>query len=144
MDLYAPAGTEVVSIEDGKVLSTGIFTSQDLVPYWNRTCQVTIAHVSGIFCRYAELRDLTVEAGAKVSGGVILGHVGEVLNLSLIGAGSPAYIRALKEQARMSMLHLEVFTSIPGPDPDYLGGNWFSPKKPAHLIDPARLLRDTF
>jgi septal ring factor EnvC (AmiA/AmiB activator) len=143
MDLYAPAGAEVVSIEDGMVLSTGIFTSPDLVPYWNRTYQVTIAHASGIFCRYAELGDLTVEAGAKVDGGGIIGHVGEVLNLSLIGAGSPAYIRALKEQARMSMLHLEVFTSAPGPDPNYLGGNWFSSRKPAHLADPARVLRDS-
>lgn len=143
MDLYAPAGTEVVSIEDGKVLSTGIFTSQDLVPYWNRTCQVTIAHVSGIFCRYAELRDLTVEAGVKVDGGGIIGHVGEVLNLSLIGAGSPVYIQELKERGRPSMLHLEVFTSAPGPDPNYLGGNWFSSRKPAHLADPARVLRDS-
>ncbi|MGA2934094.1 MAG: M23 family metallopeptidase [Methanomicrobiales archaeon] len=142
LDLYAPAGTRVVSIEDGKVLSAGIFTSPDRVPYWNRTCQVTIAHISGVFCRYAELRDVTVKAGREVDGGEIIGHVGEVLNLSLVGAGSPAYIRELKEQGRSSMLHLEAFTSAPGTDPEYQGGNWFSSRKPAHLADPARILRD--
>ena len=50
---------------------------------------------------------------AEVDGGGIIGHVGEVLNLSLIGAGSPAYIRELKERGRPNMLHLEVFTSAP-------------------------------
>ena len=142
-DLYAPAGTRVVSIEDGTVLSAGIFTSPALVPYWNRTYQVTIAHASGIYCRYAELGDLTVEGGAEVDGGGIIGHVGEVLNLSLIGRESPAYIRALKELGRPSMLHLEVFTSAPDTDPDYWGGNWFSQEKPAHLLDPADILRYT-
>jgi hypothetical protein len=143
LDLYAPAGTRVVSIEDGKVLSTGIFTSPDRVPYWNRTCQVTIAHASGVFCRYAELRDVTVQAGREVYGGEIIGHVGEVLNLSRIEAGSPPYIWKLKERGRLSMLHLEVFTSAPGPDPSYVGGNWFSSEKPAYLADPAHILRYT-
>jgi murein DD-endopeptidase MepM/ murein hydrolase activator NlpD len=143
VDLHAPAGAKVVSIEDGMVLNAGIFTSPDRVPYWNRTYQVTIAHASGIFCRYAELRDLAVEEGAEVDGGGIIGHVGEVLNLSLIGAGSPAYIRKLKAQGRPGMLHLEVFTSVPGPDRRYQGGNWFSPERPAHLLDPALVLRDS-
>lgn len=143
LDLYAPAGSRVVSIEDGTVISAGVFTSPDLVPYWNWTYQVTIAHVSGIFCRYAELGDLTAETGAFICGGGVIGHVGEVLNLPLIGAGSPPYILALKEQERSSMLHFEVFTSVPGPAPEYRGGNWFSPEKPAHLLDPALILRDT-
>ncbi|MDD1668872.1 MAG: M23 family metallopeptidase, partial [Methanomicrobiales archaeon] len=137
MDLYAPAGAEVVSVEDGVVLSAGVFTSPDLVPYWNVTYQVTISHDSGFFCRYAELGDVTIAAGARVRGGGAIGHVGEVLNLSRVGAGSPAYIRKLKEQGRPSMLHLEVFASVPGQDPRYQGGNWFSSKKPSHLADPA-------
>jgi len=142
LDLYVPPGSRVVSIEDGTVISAGVFTSPDLVPYWNRTYEVTIAHISGIFCRYAELGDLTVEAGADVSGGAVIGHVGEVLNLTLIGTGPPAYILALKEKGRSSMLHLEAFTSVPGPAPEYRGGNWFSPERPAHLVDPALILRD--
>jgi len=143
VDLYAPVGTEVVSIEDGRVLSASIFTSPDLMPYWNITYQVLIAHASGIFCRYAELGDLAVETGAVVEGGEVIGHVGVVLNLSLVGAGSPAYIRKLKERGMPSMLHFEVFATAPGEDRRYLGGNWFSQLKPVHLINPARVLKDT-
>ena len=141
LDLYAPAGSRVVSIEDGIVVSAGIFTSPDLFPYWNVTCQVTIAHESGFFCRYAELSDISVEAGAAVDGGEVIGSIGEVLNFSQVGAGSPPYIQALKETRRPSMLHLETFNSVPGPDRRYLGGNWFSPERPAGLIDPALVLR---
>ena len=92
--------------------------------------------------RYAELGDLAVETGARIEGGEVIGSVGEVLNFTLVGAGSPAYIRALKKQGRPAMLHLEVFTSVPEPDLRYGGGNWFSPEKPVHLLDPARVLRD--
>jgi murein DD-endopeptidase MepM/ murein hydrolase activator NlpD len=132
----------VVSIEDGRVISAGVFTSPRLLPYWNTTYQVTIAHASGIFCRYAELGVRTVGEGADVSGGEVIGHVGEVLNLSRIGAGAPRYIITLKEQGHASMLHLEVFTSVPGPSPEYRGGNWFSQERPPDLMDPATVLRD--
>jgi murein DD-endopeptidase MepM/ murein hydrolase activator NlpD len=142
VDLYAPPGARVVAIEEGTVISAGVFTSPDLVPYWNTTYQVTIAHTSGIYCRYAELGDLTVEAGAGVSGGTCIGHVGTVLNLSLVTAGAPPYILALREYRRASMLHFEVLTSNPGAAPEYRGGNWFSQEKPAHLVDPALVLRD--
>ncbi|HVN65841.1 MAG TPA: peptidoglycan DD-metalloendopeptidase family protein [Methanomicrobiales archaeon] len=143
VDLYAPTGSPVVAIEDGRVISAGIFTSPDLVPYWNRTYQVTLAHASGIFCRYAELGDIPVEQGASVRGGWVIGHVGEVLNLSLIGPGAPPYIRALKDQGHDSMLHLETYGLAPGTSPEYRGGNWFSRIRPAHLLDPAPFLRDT-
>jgi hypothetical protein len=132
-----------VAIESGTVISAGIFTSPELVSYWNRTCEITIAHVSGIYCRYAELGDISVEPGVSVHGGDLIGHVGRVLNLSLVGPEAPPYIRALKEQDRGSMLHLEAYGSPPGPAPEYRGGNWFSPKKPAHLLDPAPILRET-
>jgi hypothetical protein len=72
----------------------------------------------------------------------VIGHVGEVLNLPLIEEGSPPYIRTLKERGRSSMLHIEVFTSIPVPAPEYRSGNWFCQEKPAHLLDPALVLRD--
>jgi murein DD-endopeptidase MepM/ murein hydrolase activator NlpD len=142
LDLYAPAGSPVVAIEDGTVISSGVFTSPDQVPYWNRTFKVTIAHVSGIFCRYAELGDVVAEPGDPVCGGDVIGHVGKVLDLSRIGAGSPPYIRSLKELGRVSMLHLEVYDAVPGPSPDYPGGNWSTRERPARLLDPAILLGD--
>lgn len=142
VDLYAPAGSRVVAIEEGTVISAGIFTGPDLVPYWNRTYQVTVAHVSGIFCRYAELGDVAVRKGGGVEGGTLIGHVGEVLNPAMIGADSPSYIRALRDQGRTSMLHLEVFDSVPAKSLEYRGGNWFSRARPPGLVDPIRILRD--
>jgi hypothetical protein len=132
----------VVAIEDGTVISSGVFTSPDIVPYWNRTFQATIAHVSGFFCRYAELGDLAMGPGDSLAGGEVIGHVGEVLDLSRIGDTAPAYLRALREHGHASMLHLEVFGSPPPPAPEYRGGNWFSQEKPAWIIDPVRILRD--
>jgi murein DD-endopeptidase MepM/ murein hydrolase activator NlpD len=143
IDIYAPPGSRVVSVEDGKVLRAGGFTSPDLFPHWNSTVQVIINHGPGIFCRYAELQDVTVEEGSRVRGGEVIGHVGEVLNVSRISAGSPAYIRALAASGRTAMLHLEVYSSLPEPVPGYRGGNWFSPGKPPGLLDPADLVRDT-
>jgi hypothetical protein len=142
LDLYAPPGSPVAAIEDGTVLSAGVFTSPDLVPYWNRTFEVTISHHSGIFCRYAELGDISVEAGFSVRGGEVIGHVGEVLDLSRIGPEAPRYIRSLKERGHGSMLHIEAFSAAPGPAPGYLGGNWFTRERPAHLLDPALVLGD--
>jgi len=142
LDLYAPAGSAVVSIEGGNVVSTGVFTSPDGAPYWNVTYQVTIAHDSGIFCRYAELGELAVRDGVRVDGGQVIGCTGEVLNPARVGTGSPAYTRRLADLGRTSMLHLEVSASVPGPDPGYLGGNWFFAEKPAHLLDPGLVLRD--
>jgi hypothetical protein len=143
VDLYAPPGSRVTAIEDGKVISAGVFTSPELVPYWNRTYEVTISHASGIFGRYAELGDITVGEGDSLRGGGLVGHVGEVLNLPLIGPLAPPYIRSLKERGHGSMLHLEIYSSVPGPSPGYRGGNWFSRERPAHLLDPIPVLRDT-
>ncbi|MDD1666855.1 MAG: M23 family metallopeptidase, partial [Methanomicrobiales archaeon] len=143
IDLYAPAGSPVVAIGEGTVSLVSVFTSPDFVPYWNRTCEVTIAHAPGILCRYAELGDVTVDRGTRVRGGDVIGHVGQVLNLPLVGPDAPPYIRSLKERGRGSMLHLEVYASVPGQSTGYRGGNWFTREKPANLLDPALLLRDT-
>ena len=142
IDIYAPKGSRVVSIEDGTVLQTGVFTTPDLSPHWNLTAQVIIAHTSGVFCRYAELHDVTVEEGSRVHGGEVIGHIGEVLNFSRVSARSPAYIRDLMAAGRSSMLHLEVYSSAPKPVFEYQGGNWFLPRKPVHIMDPALFLRE--
>lgn len=42
IDIYAPNGSDVISIEDGKVIETGTFTSPDKNPYWNTTFYVLI------------------------------------------------------------------------------------------------------
>jgi murein DD-endopeptidase MepM/ murein hydrolase activator NlpD len=143
VDLYAPPGSPVLAIEDGRVVSAEVFTSPEFVPYWNRTFELTLAHVSGIFCRYAELGDLAVGEGDRVSGGELIGHVGVVLDPGKVGPGAPPLIRSLKERGHGSMLHFEAWSAEPVASPGYLGGNWFTRELPGHLIDPALVLLDT-
>ena len=42
VDIYAPEGSDVLSVEDGKVIDIDIFTSPDKIPYWNTTYYVLL------------------------------------------------------------------------------------------------------
>ena len=53
IDLYGPEGSSVISIEEGRVIDIGIFTSPDKAPYWNITKYVTIKGKNDYFLKYA-------------------------------------------------------------------------------------------
>jgi murein DD-endopeptidase MepM/ murein hydrolase activator NlpD len=141
IDIYAPPGSEVLSIEDGKVVDLGIFTSPDRKSYWNNTYYVVIENKSGTFSKYAELSDVKVKIGETIRAGQLLGRVGTVLNIAAINKTSPVYIQRLKKNRRHSMLHFELYTSLPKQGKEYLGGNWFRDKEPENLLDPTEYLR---
>ena len=63
IDIYAPDGSDVLSIEDGTVIDCGIFTSPDRIPYWNTTYYLLIKNETGLICKYAELGRVTVKVG---------------------------------------------------------------------------------
>lgn len=140
VDLYAPPGSPVASIEKGRVLCTGIQTDPSWRPYWQRTYFVCIRHQGGYVLRYAELGDLMVSAGESVVEGKIIGHVGEVIDVSRVDRRAPPYIRRLAAGGNCSMLHLEVYRSVPRADPRYFGGNWLESDSPLYLCDPAVVL----
>jgi len=48
IDIYAPAGSEVISIDDGTVIGMDSFTSKDKISYWNETNYVLIKN-QGLF-----------------------------------------------------------------------------------------------
>lgn len=140
VDLYAPENTEVLSIEEGVVSETGLMTSPEILPYWNPTYYVIIKNISGTFFKYGELAEGTVQKGDKVDSGQLVGYVGMVLNCAKVDESSPPYIRKLKNK-NPSMLHFELWKGKPiTSHRNYLGGNWFSEKKPENLIDPAEYL----
>ncbi len=141
IDIYAPQNTAVVAIESGTVVLVDIFTSPDLISYWNETFQIIIKGRSGLFYRYAELNDTCVKIDDDVEEGEALGHIGRVLNTDRIDSKSPVYIQQLKKQNHDCMLHLELYDSKPEKSDNYLGGNWFGKDKPNHLIDPAEMLK---
>ena len=143
IDIYAPVGSDVFSIEGGNVIDIGTFTSQDKVPYWNNTRHVLIENKTGLVCKYAELGDMAVETGESIKAGQLIGHVGLVLDTRKITPDSPPYIQKLKKRENLSMLHFELYSSHPSDTDDYLGGNWFGDLKPENLLDPADYLRST-
>jgi hypothetical protein len=140
IDLHAPAGSPVASIEDGQVICTGIQTDPSGRPYWLRTYFVCIRHESGYVVRYAEIVDLEVRTGDGVLEGQCIGHVGTVIDASRVDEEAPPYIRGLAEEERCSMLHLEVYRAPPRANQRYFGGNWLDENVPDYLCDPAVLL----
>jgi murein DD-endopeptidase MepM/ murein hydrolase activator NlpD len=141
IDIYAPNNSDVISIEEGKVVDIGIFTSPDKLPYWNTTRYIIIKNKTGFVCKYAELDDVVVSVDESVKAGQLIGHVGLVLNLDKITRNSSPYIQKLKKNANQSMLHFELYQSLPTDTADYIGGNWFGDSKPKNLLDPTDYLK---
>ena len=141
IDIYAPAGSEALAIEEGKVVGIGAFTTQDKVPYWNDTRYVLVENETGLVCRYGELGDVAVGTDKVIKAGQLIGHIGIVLNMAKITSDSPTYIQKLKEKEIPSMLHFELYSSPPPETEEYLGGNWFGKPRPENLLDPADYLR---
>lgn len=142
IDIYAPAGSDVLACESGEVIDAGIQTSPDKVSYWETTLFVMIKTRSNLYCRYAELADSTVKIGDRVLEGQVLGHVGRVVRPPLVDGCSPLYIQRLKLAGNLTMLHFEVYRLRPGYMRAYLGGNWFGAGQPEGLLDPGPYLRN--
>jgi murein DD-endopeptidase MepM/ murein hydrolase activator NlpD len=140
VDIYAPTGSDVLSIEDGEVIDIGIFTAPDKVPYWNITKYVIIKSRDNLFFNYAELADVIVKINQFVKAGQLIGHIGSVLDFKKINENSPKYIQKIKSENKPSMLHFEVYASKPFEAEDYLGGNWFGRNKPKNLLNPVDYL----
>jgi murein DD-endopeptidase MepM/ murein hydrolase activator NlpD len=113
-DLYAPAGTEVLAVEDGTVLR-GQYLFYDVVH------ALEVHHPSGIV-RYGEISRAAegIAAGVAVKAGQVLGYVGRMQTVA------------------QSMLHLEMFAGTErGPltnrgNPPFL--------RRADLVDPTAFL----
>ena len=144
VDLYAPHGSIVVAVEGGTVTGIGISTSPEILPYWNLTRFVTIASAEGRTWRYGELAAVLVREGERVSGGQVIGTVGQVLNCRRVSGSSPPYIRALCRRGATSMLHLEMADRIPPDSEMYRGGNWFGKRDGTFPFrDPGPILKDS-
>lgn len=140
VDLYASKGDLIHGIENGKVVDVSVFTSSDMIPYWNTTFQVLILSDSGLFYRYAELEDTFIEKDQIIKEGDVIGSVGQVLNPDAVHMDSPEYIKRLVTKGNLSMLHLEIYTMSPPESSWYSGGNWFGKDLPNGLKNPRDIL----
>ena len=95
VDIYAPLGCDVLAVDAGVVVRTELFTSPEMINYWNDTLAVTIKHECRLIIRYAEMGDLLCHVGQKVRRGENIGHVGQVLQPARIKDQSPLYIKKL-------------------------------------------------
>ncbi|MDD1677137.1 MAG: M23 family metallopeptidase [Methanomicrobiales archaeon] len=141
VDLHAPEGSRAVACEDAVVIRVGTFTSPTVTSYWNTTLFVDLRLGDGLICRYAELGEVSVTIWEHVRRGHLVGGVGTVLIASEITEQSPGYVRTLKEHDTLSMLHFELWRSVPTADARYRGGNWFANDAPADLLDPTWYLQ---
>lgn len=143
IDIYAPANSDVLSVEDGQIIDIGKFTSPEKTSYWNTTYYILIKNKSDCFCKYAELVDVSIKTDKYVKAGQLIGHVGQVLNKNEITKKSPLYIRKISKKCNYSMLHFELYKNNPIKSKKYLGGNWFNRNKPENLLDPIEYLKST-
>ncbi|MDG6256254.1 MAG: hypothetical protein QCH35_01510 [Methanomicrobiaceae archaeon] len=107
IDLYAPEGSRVAAIVAGSVLRTGVQTSPQRVADWNRRFNVLVKGNDGLIIRYAELGEL------HAFGGDCIGRDGAVIDPLRIDGSAPGYIRRPGARGACSMLHLEVYASLP-------------------------------
>jgi len=144
IDLYTKVGSTIVNIYPGIVIDTGIFTSSNIISYWNKTYYVDVKFENNLFCRYAEMSSINVKKGDILSANEKIGEVGQVLNKDKIANNSPLYIKklVLVESNIVSMLHFELYDIKPIDlkNKYYLGGNWFGKSKPKGLLDPSIIL----
>jgi murein DD-endopeptidase MepM/ murein hydrolase activator NlpD len=143
IDIYAPKGSSVVAVEDGEIIDIGMFTSPDMIPYWNITYYILIMNYSGLICKYAELDNTLLNVSDSVKSCQTIAQVGSVLNPDKITNESPKYIQRLIKNNNQSMLHFELYNGRPKEPHDYIGGNVFSDVKPNHLADPIDYLKST-
>lgn len=140
VDLYAPKGNIVSSVESGVVIAIEVFTTPQINKYWNITYFAAIKNHSGNICKYCELEDVFVGIGQQIQAGDCIGTVGSVLNFDLIDENSPLYIQQIKQTGRSSMLHFELYSSPPATPENYSGGNIFGACLPDNLLNPTDLL----
>ncbi|MBX3042268.1 MAG: M23 family metallopeptidase [Candidatus Kapabacteria bacterium] len=140
IDLYAEFGTEVRAVLNGEVVETGVFTSPDMVDYWNKTYFAAIQHNDGKIFKYCEMGEIFISKGELIKSGHIIGEVGKVINVQMVSQEAPDYIKSLVMTNCCSMLHFEMYSGLPYFPENYLGGNIFSKKIPDNLLNPYEFL----
>ncbi len=144
VDIYAPAGSPVLALEDGVVQAIRPFTSTASQSYWHNTLEILIRTDAGVYHRYAELEQALTYQGEKVKAGTQIGLVGCVLNPQGVTGSTPGYVRYLIQTQKLSMLHFEMYTDIQSMDQSYSGGNYYLDSIPVGLFDPSQILESIY
>ena len=124
VDLYTNNGEPVQAIEDGVVVSTGLFTGPEMgSDWWETTYFIMIEGKTGVF-NYGEINKPEIrKVGDHIKEGEIIGTIKRVLFKHKARPDVPGH--------STSMLHLELYTHG-STEPVH----WHQFEKPTNLLDP--------
>jgi murein DD-endopeptidase MepM/ murein hydrolase activator NlpD len=143
IDIFAPPGSDVLAIQNGKVIDIGVFTSSELTKYLNKSFYITVKSPQNLNIKYAEVDNITVRIGDFVNAGQKIAQVTEVLNEKFLSHSTPHYLRDMIEKGMVSMLHLESYIAPIAEVRPYQFGNYLGKTKPYSVIDPTLFLNGT-
>ncbi len=143
IDIFAPAGSDVLAIQNGKVIDIGIFTSEKLAAYLNKSYYITVKSPQNLNIKYAEVSEITVRIGDFVNAGQKIAIVSTALNKKNLSHSTPHYLRDMIEKGMFSMLHLESYIAPIAEVRPYQFGNYLGKTKPYSVVDPTLFLNGT-
>lgn len=121
IDIYAPMGSKVLAIEDGKIVHISQFTGAPYSPELRKTYYVMIEHEDGKVGVYGEIKKPKLKKGQLIKAGQLVGYVEKVF-----------YGR---EKIGSSMLHFELYKKG-----KRMSSDWYN-EKPNGLINPTKYLK---
>ena len=139
VDIYAPYGSKVIAPEPLEIVKVGFWTTSEGKPYWNDTVYALAHTKSGEILNFAELDD-TLDEGARIDAGTLIGRIGQVLNPEKVDQSSPSYIRKLIESGNLSMIHLENYVTKFLESSEYKAGLMGTSVHLDYFKDPAEFL----
>ncbi len=143
VDIFAPAGADVLAIQNGKVIDIGIFTTPEEAKYLKKSYYITIKTAQNLNIKYAEVKNITVRIGDYVNTGQKIAEIAEVLNKEYLSHSTPQYLRNMIENDMVSMLHLESYIAPIAEVKPYNFGNYLGKVKPYSVVDPSLFLNGT-
>ena len=136
VDIFAPVGADVLSIQNGKVIDVGTYTTSESANFLNTSYYITIKTSQNINIKYAEVDEIRVRIGDFVNAGQIIAKIAKVLNEENLSHSTPQYLREMIVKGLVSMLHLETYIAPVAEVRPYLYGNYLGEVKPYSIIDP--------
>ncbi len=121
VDIYAPLGSKILAIENGKIVHVSEFTGPPSSPQWRKTYYVMVEQKNGQVAVYGEVRKPRWKEGQCIKSGQIVGYIARVIR---------------NDRGKYSsMLHFELHKKGSRSAED-----WYK-KKPSKTINPTLYLR---
>ena len=143
VDIFAPVDSPVLSVQNGKVIDIGKFTSASDAQYLNDSYYIIIKTPQNLNIKYAEVDNILVRIGDFVNAGQKIASIKKALNEEHLSHSTPQYLRDMIAKGLVSMLHLEAYISPISEVKPYLFGNFLGEQKPYSIVDPGLFLNGT-